>query len=78
MAGNRVIGRLCRAQASSGLKFSPLASTAQAMRAFLAATATLPGVLWAAFEMYGLTMRGQQMLFSMNAHVMPPPGFGTA
>ena len=30
----------------------------------------------AAFEMYGLTMRGQQMLFSMIAHVMPPLGFG--
>jgi hypothetical protein len=36
--------------------------------AFLA----LPGGLWAAFEMYGLTLRGSQMLFFTIAHTMFP------
>jgi hypothetical protein len=36
--------------------------------AFLA----LPGGLWAAFEMYGLTLRGSQMLFFTIAHTMLP------
>jgi len=35
--------------------------------AFLA----LPGGLWAAFEMYGLTLSGPQMLFFSIAHTMP-------
>jgi hypothetical protein len=33
---------------------------------------TLPGGLWAAFEMYGLTLRGSQMLFFTIAHTMLP------
>jgi len=32
---------------------------------------SLPGVLWAALEMYGLTMSGPQMLFFSIAHTMP-------
>jgi hypothetical protein len=32
----------------------------------------LPGGLWAAFEMYGLTLRGSQMLFFTIAHTMLP------
>ena len=36
--------------------------------AFLA----LPGGVWAAFEMYGLTLRGSQMLFFTIAHTMLP------
>lgn len=36
--------------------------------AFLA----LPGGLWAAFEMYGLTLRGSQMHFFTIAHTMLP------
>jgi hypothetical protein len=36
------------------------------------AFAALPGVLWAAFEMYGLTMFGAQMLFFSIVHTMPP------
>ncbi len=36
--------------------------------AFLA----LPGGLWAAFEMYALTLRGSQMLFFTIAHTMLP------
>ena len=35
--------------------------------AFLA----LPGVLWIAFELYGLTLFGPQMLFFSVAHTMP-------
>lgn len=31
---------------------------------------SLPGGLWAAFEMYGLTLRGPQMLFFSIAHTM--------
>jgi len=46
---------------------SPLARQALRWSAFLA----LPGVLWAAFEMYGLTMSGAQMLFFSIAHTMP-------
>jgi hypothetical protein len=36
--------------------------------AFLA----LPGIFWAAFEMYGLTLLAQQMLFFSINHTMPP------
>ena len=32
----------------------------------------LPGVLWQAFEMYGLTLGGAQMLFFSIVHTMPP------
>ena len=32
----------------------------------------MPGGLWAAFEMYGLTLRGSQMLFFTIAHAMLP------
>jgi hypothetical protein len=32
----------------------------------------LPGGLWAAFEMYGLTLGGSQMLFFTIAHTMLP------
>jgi hypothetical protein len=32
----------------------------------------LPGGLWAAFEMYGLTLRGSQMLFFSISHNMLP------
>jgi hypothetical protein len=32
----------------------------------------LPGGLWAAFEMYGLTLHGSQMLFFTIAHTMLP------
>jgi hypothetical protein len=32
---------------------------------------TLPGVLWQAFEMYGLTLGGSQMLFFSIVHTMP-------
>jgi hypothetical protein len=32
----------------------------------------LPGGMWAAFEMYGLTLRGSQMLFFSIAHTMFP------
>lgn len=35
---------------------------------FLLAT---PGLLWAAFEMFGLTLTGPQMLFFSVAHVLP-------
>jgi hypothetical protein len=35
--------------------------------AFLA----LPGGLWEAFELYGLTLRGTQMLFFSISHTMP-------
>lgn len=31
----------------------------------------LPGGLWAAFELYGLTLRGTQMLFFSISHTMP-------
>lgn len=31
----------------------------------------LPGGLWAAFELYGLTLRGEQMLFFSISHTMP-------
>jgi hypothetical protein len=31
----------------------------------------LPGVLWQAFEMYGLTLGGSQMLFFSIVHTMP-------
>ena len=30
-----------------------------------------PGLLWQAFEMYGLTLRGSQMLFFSIVHTMP-------
>ena len=33
---------------------------------------SLPGVLWAALEMYGLTMSGPQMLFFSIVHTLPP------
>jgi hypothetical protein len=33
---------------------------------------TLPGGLWAAFEMYGLTLGGPQMLFFSISHTMFP------
>jgi hypothetical protein len=32
----------------------------------------LPGGLWTAFEMYGLTLRGPQMLFFSIVHTLPP------
>ena len=32
---------------------------------------TLPGALWAAIEMYGLTLAGPQMLFFSIVHTMP-------
>ena len=32
---------------------------------------SLPGALWAALEMYGLTMSGPQMLFFSIVHTMP-------
>ena len=47
---------------------SSLARSIYRWSAFLA----LPGFLWAAFEMYGLTLRGSQMLFFSIAHTMPP------
>jgi hypothetical protein len=47
---------------------SSLARSIYRWTAFLA----LPGFLWAAFEMYGLTLRGSQMLFFSIAHTMPP------
>lgn len=31
----------------------------------------LPGGMWAAFELYGLTLRGPQMLFFSISHTMP-------
>ena len=31
----------------------------------------MPGGLWIAFELYGLTLRGPQMLFFTIAHAMP-------
>lgn len=44
-----------------------------ARRSFIVCSAAAaPGVLWQAFEMYGLTLRGSQMLFFTIAHVMPP------
>lgn len=43
-----------------------------ARRAFLFfLAAALPGLLWQGFEMYGLTLRGSQMLFFAIAHTMP-------
>jgi len=44
-----------------------LARTIYRWSAFLA----LPGGLWEAFEMYGLTIGGAQMLFFSVAHTMP-------
>jgi hypothetical protein len=32
---------------------------------------SMPGALWAAFEMYGLTLHGSQMLFFSISHTMP-------
>lgn len=32
---------------------------------------SLPGIAWQAFEMYGLTIRGSQMLFFSIVHTMP-------
>lgn len=47
---------------------SSLARSIYRWTAFLA----LPGFLWAAFEMYGLTLRGSQMLFFSIVHAMLP------
>jgi hypothetical protein len=46
---------------------SSLARSIYRWNAFLA----LPGFLWAAFETYGLTLRGSQMLFFSIAHTRP-------
>ena len=33
--------------------------------------AATPGLLWQAFEMYGLTLGGEQMLFFSIVHTLP-------
>jgi hypothetical protein len=38
----------------------------------ISAYLALPGTLWAAFEMYVLTLGGAQMLFFSIVHTMPP------
>jgi hypothetical protein len=47
---------------------APVARTLYRWCALLA----LPGGTWAAFEMYGLTMRGPQMLFFSISHTLFP------
>jgi len=43
-----------------------------ARRAYLAVTfVAFPAIIWPAFEMYGLTLRGPQMLFFSVIHTMP-------
>ena len=44
----------------------PVAKTLYRITAF----AALPGTLWSAFEMYGLTLRAPQMLFFSIIHTM--------